>query len=147
MIRLFLSLAAMSLLACNGCNHGTSQANPVGPGSGSATPPTGGETVIHAEDDGKAFDVARGSAVTFKLQSNAGTGYGWVAAPVDPNVLAQQGDRTSEISSEVPGAPKMDVYHFVAQNAGSATVEMDLKRPFAQAAPPARTVHVTVNVH
>jgi predicted secreted protein len=141
MIRHALTLAAMSLLACNGCNHDGSTP-PGGPG----TPPPGGETVIHVEDDGRAFDVGRGSPVTFKLASNAGTGFEWVPAPVDPSVLAQQGGKTNELASDVPGAPKMDVYRFVAVNPGSAAVEMDLKRPWGNQ-PPARAIHVTVNVH
>jgi predicted secreted protein len=78
--------------------------------------------------------------------SNSGTGYVWVPTQVDTNVLAQQGDRTSEVSSDAPGSAKLDVYRFAAHNAGSSAVEMSLKRPFGSA-PPARTLHVTVNVH
>jgi len=143
MIRHGLALAALTLIACNGCNNNGS-GPPPGPSGGQV--PAGGELVVHVEDDGKAFDVARGSPVTFKLASNAGTGYQWMPAAVDPNVLAQQGDKTSEVSSDVPGAPKMDVYHFVAQNPGSAQVEMDYKRAFGSA-PPGRVVHVTIHVH
>jgi predicted secreted protein len=100
---------------------------------------------VRAEDDGKAVEVARGGTVTFKLVSNSGTGYVWVPTQVDTNVLAQQGDRTSEVSSDAPGSAKLDVYRFAAHNAGSSAVEMSLKRPFGSA-PPARIFHVTVNV-
>jgi predicted secreted protein len=102
--------------------------------------------VVHAEDDGKTIDVARAATVTFALPSNAGTGYIWVPTQVDASILAQQGDRTSDVSSDVPGAPKVDVYHFTAVGPGTTTVEMSLKRPFGSGAP-ARTVHVTVAVH
>jgi predicted secreted protein len=102
-------------------------------------------TTIHADDDGKSFDVGRGAVVTFSLPSNAGTGYVWVPTQVDGSVLTQQGDRTSDASSDVPGAPKFDVYHFAAAAPGTTTVEMSLKRPFGSA-PPARIIHVTVNV-
>jgi predicted secreted protein len=153
MIRQVLVLTAMSLFACNGCNGDGNTPPATGPtpgvapsGSGSGTAPAGGETVIHVEDDGKAFDVQRGSAVTFKLAANAGTGFQWVPVGVDPNILAQQGDRTQELSSDTPGAPKMEVYHFLANAAGTAVVEMDLKRPFGSQ-PPGRVIHVTVNVH
>jgi predicted secreted protein len=104
------------------------------------------ETVIHAEDDGKSYDVARGSLVTFSLPSHAGTGYIWVPTQVDSSVLAQQGDRTSDAASDVPGAPKVDVYHFAAAAPGTTTVEMSLKRPFGSGVP-ARSVHVVVAVH
>jgi predicted secreted protein len=116
------------------------------PSAGNPATPPGANTVIHAEDDGKSFDLARGATVTFSLPSNAGTGYIWVPTQVDPVVLAQQGDRTSDVASDVPGAPKVDVYHFAATGPGTTTVEMSLKRPFGSGAP-ARTIHVTVAVH
>ena len=101
---------------------------------------------MRVEDDGKSFDVARGAKVAFKLAANAGTGYAWMPTQVDQAVLTQQGDRTSETTSDVPGAPKMDVYRFVAgSSAASTTVEMTLRRPFGGGAP-ARVVHVTINV-
>ena len=146
-----LAVSSISLLACNGCHDGNAPAAsatvaPSAPSPGNSATPAGNETVVHAEDDGKAFDVARGSTVTFTLPSNAGTGYIWVPTQVDANVLAQQGDRASDASSDVPGAPKVDVYHFAAANPGTTTVEMSLKRPFGSGTA-ARTVHVTVAVH
>src|ERR1700722_404089 len=145
MIRHALVLAALSLFACNGCNGNTPPATGPVPG-GSGPPGSGGETIVHVEDDGKAFDVVRGSPVTFKLSSNAGTGFQWRPVGVDPNILAQQGDRTQELSSDTPGAPKMEVFHFLANAPGTAMVEMDLKRPWGNQ-PPGRVIHVTINVH
>jgi predicted secreted protein len=147
-----LAVFSVSLLACNGCHDGNPPAAsaavaPSGSTAGnSATPPAATETVVHAEDDGKTFDVVRGVTVTFALPSNAGTGYVLVPTRVDPSILAQQGDRTSDAPSDVPGAPKVDVYHFAAAGPGTTTVEMSLKRPFGSGAP-ARAVHVTVTVH
>jgi predicted secreted protein len=147
-----LVVFSVSLLACNGCHDGnpppaSATVAPTGSTSGNtATPAASSETVVHAEDDGKAFDLARGAALTFALPSNAGTGYIWMPTPVDATILAQQGDRTSDVSSDVPGAPKVDVYHFTAAGPGTTTVEMSLKRPFGSGAA-ARTVHVTVTVH
>jgi predicted secreted protein len=155
MIRHALALRVVTLLAVGGCND--KNAPPVSPTdpAGMASAPAAAaqaneaneakETVLRAEDDGKAVEVARGGTVTFKLVSNSGTGYVWVPTQVDTNVLAQQGDRTSEVSSDTPGSAKLDVYRFAAHGAGSSAVEMSLKRPFGSA-PPARTLHVTVNV-
>ncbi len=148
-----LVLFSFSLLACNGCHDSAPPANAAAsasasasaPAGGTAAPPTAAETTVHVEDDGKSFDVTRGATVTFALPGNAGTGYVWVPTNVDANVLTQQGDRTSDVSSDVPGAPKVDVYRFAAAGAGTTVVEMSLKRPFGSA-PPARTIHVTVNV-
>jgi predicted secreted protein len=146
-----LAVFSVSLLACNGCHDGNAPAAsatvaPSASAPGNSATPAGNETVVHVDDDGKAFDVARGSTVTFALPGNAGTGYIWVPTQVDANVLAQQGDRVSDASSDVPGAPKVDVYHFAAANPGTTTVEMSLKRPFGSGAA-ARTLHVTVAVH
>lgn len=158
MIRLaFLgaTLSSFVLLACNGCNSGNTPPPPTpdtsagaaASGTAAAQSPDGGETVIRVDDDGKTFDVNHGSTVTFKLARDSATGFAWTPVGVDPNALAQQGDRSSEnATSDVPGAPKHDVYHFVAGNPGTTTVEMDLKRAFGSA-PPARVIHVTINIH
>ena len=149
-------LLSFSLLACNGCHDSAPPPNAAASASAAATtsasapdpahgPPGATEATVHVEDDGKSIDLTRGATVTFSLTSNAGTGYVWVPSQVDAAVLAQQGDRTSVVSMDVPGAPKMDVYRFAAAGPGTTVVEMSLKRPFGSA-PPARTVHVTVNV-
>ncbi len=146
------ALLPIWLLACNSCHDGNAPpaSAAVVPSatqaSGNTATPAAGETVVHVDDDGKTFDVARGATVTFALPSNAGTGYIWTPTQIDTNVLAQQGDRTSDASSDVPGASKVDVYHFSAANAGTTTVEMSLKRPFGSA-PAGRVIHVTVAVH
>jgi len=143
-------LASFSLLVCIGssaCNDGHAPA--VSPPPEGAPAATGGETVVHAEDDGQSFDRTRGAALTFTLASNSGTGYIWVPTPPaasDAAVLVQQGERSNEVASDTPGAPKSDVYHFTAGSPGSAVVEMSLKRPFGSA-PAARVIHVTIHVH
>ena len=111
----------------------------------SATSPETADVVVHADDDGKTLDVPLGGTVTFRLVGHTGTGYVWLPAPMDGGVLGQVGERTSEVSSDTPGAPKVDIYRFAAQSAGTATVEMDLKRPWGDQ-PPVRTTRVTVKV-
>jgi predicted secreted protein len=144
-------LSSFSLLACNGCHDAAPPSStPVGasasaPDQAATAAGATTATTVHADDDGKSFDVSRGAVLTFSLPSNAGTGYVWVPTQVDGSVLTQQGDRTSDVSSDVPGASKVDVYHFAAAAPGTTTVEMSLRRPFGSA-PPARIIHVTVNV-
>jgi predicted secreted protein len=148
---LSLSLAGATLVvaslafACHGSQDGTAPPPNAG-GSASAPAQTAADTVVRAEDDGKSFDVTRGSTVIFKLASNGGTGYAWTPTQVDPVALVQQGDRASEASSDAPGAPKLDVYRFTASGpAGATAVEMSLRRSFGGGAP-ARVVRVTINV-
>jgi predicted secreted protein len=154
MIRHALALGTVALFACHGCNDtrppAASAENTASPASSSSASPDAApqqaETVIHVDDDGKSFDTYKGSTVTFKLTSNSGTGYVWIPTQIDASILAQQGDRSSEIASDAPGAPKLDVYRFMAGAAGTSVVEMSLKRPFGSA-PAARAIHVTINVH
>ena len=42
-----------------------------------------------------------------------------------------------ELSSDVPGAPRTDVYHFIASAPGTTAIEMDLRRPWGDAPPSA----------
>jgi inhibitor of cysteine peptidase len=138
----------MAFLACIACKE--SSAPPPNAAESSAlaasAAPVPDATVVRADDDGKAFDVAVGSMVTFKLAGNQGTGFAWGITQIDPSVLAQQGERTSEAASDVPGASKMDVYRFTAQKAGTTVVQLSLQRAFGSA-PPARVVSVTIHVH
>ena len=117
--------------------------------TGVELPPDGGaatRVVVHADDDGKTFDLAVGSRIVFALANHAGTGFLWMPTHVDESILAPDGMRRSEIESDVPGAPKRDVLRFLAKNTGTTVVEMTLKRPFGSA-PPGPAIHVTVRVH
>ncbi len=130
----------------SGCDGRQGGAPPTVQSSASVpTSPEAGETIVHIEDDGKSFDVARGSIVTFALTRHSGTGYAWKPSHVEGDALVQQGDREGEGGSGVPGAPKMDVYRFLAENAGSSAVEMSLARHFGDAAA-AGVLHVTFRV-
>jgi|SRR5579883_2958788 len=156
MTRFLVTLSALTLFACNGCNGnspdpntpsgGSSSGGTSSGGASSGASPAAGETVVHVEDDGKSFDVPVGSAVTFKLAGNAGTGFMWKPNGVNPAVLAQQGDVSHETSGATPGAPNADVYHFQAVAPGSTPVEMDYARPWEHGTP-GKAIHVTVNVH
>ncbi len=142
MVRAFLALAALPLLmSSGGCQH---DAPPPAPESGS--PASSTDTIVRLDDDGRTIEVAQGTRVVFKLGASSGTGYAWVAAPVDASVLAPQGEREVERSSDVPGAPKLDVLRFSAKGPGTVVVQVDLRRPWGDE-PAVKTVKVTINVH
>jgi predicted secreted protein len=153
----WLSLALVPLFACSGCHDGGAPAvsapETSAPIADAGTPSAvtavdgGSDTVIHLEDDGKSFDVARGATVTLSLASNAGTGYAWTPTKIDATVLVQQGDRTVvQNAPGVPGGPTSEVFQFVAQVPGTTTLEMSLKRGFGNGQP-ARVLHLTINIH
>jgi predicted secreted protein len=148
-------------LKCSGCadpavQRAKASAAPAlrGGASRAAEGPT--EVIVRAEDDGKSFDVATGDPVTFELASNAGPGYVWMLTGVDPAVLSQLGERSSEPSSDVDGTSPVtpeggrhmvDVYRFVALRPGWTAPEIILQRPWTKSAAPSRSIHVIVNVH
>jgi predicted secreted protein len=146
-------LAAIGLAGA-GCRHDRVPPNPAGApdttaqadASETAEAADAGETVVRAEDDGRTFDLPAGGILTFRLASHSGTGFVWKPAPLDGGALSQVGERTTEVSSVLPGAPKVDVYRFVARSAGTLGIEMDYQRPWGNQ-PPVKTVRVTVNVH
>ncbi len=140
-----LLLAAMATES--GCHHDSALPAPSGSTSAAAAA-DGGETVVGIADDGKAFDLAAGSTLTVRLATHGGTGYVWAPAGLDGGdggVLTSGGPRTSEVSSDTPGAPRVDVYRFVAGHPGTATVEMELRRPWGSE-PAVKTWRVTVTV-
>jgi predicted secreted protein len=146
-------LAAASV-ASAGCHHDGAPPNPAGPPD-TTTPedaPAAGmegvdaaDTVVYAEDDGRTFDLVAGGTLTFRLASHSGTGFVWRPASLEGGVLTPVGERTSDASSVAPGAPRMDVYRFVARSSGTMGVEMDYERPWANQLP-VKTVRVMVNV-
>jgi predicted secreted protein len=105
-----------------------------------------GHVIVHADDDGKTFDLTVGSRIVFALANHAGTGFIWTPTRVDESILAPNGMRRTEAESDVPGAPNRDVLRFIAKNPGTTVVEMTLKRPFGNA-PPGPAIHITVRVH
>ena len=75
---------------------------------------------MHAEDDGRASTWA-GQHGHLQAHRCFGHRLPWAPGPqgIDPNVLAAQGGPTSEPSGPEPGAPKMDVLRFMANNPGT----------------------------
>jgi predicted secreted protein len=158
-MRLAFPLPAIGALAAagvasGGCHHDGALPHPSGPpdsppadasaaGTGDADAT---DMVVHAEDNGRTFDLSPGGTLVFRLASRSGTGFLWRPAPLDGGALTPVGERTSEVSSDVPGAPRFDVYRFVAHAVGTTGIEMDYGRPWGNQAP-VRIVHVTVNVH
>jgi predicted secreted protein len=144
-----LALGAALLLAA-ACRDAAPPPSPMPAASASSgSLADAGDTVVRIEDDGKTFDLARGATVTLELELSSGTGFSWVPTPADSGVLVQRGERTSEqtAASPKPGAPRLDVYRFVAQTPGAATIAMELRRPWETDTPPAKTFRVMIRVH
>jgi predicted secreted protein len=109
--------------------------------AGAAAP--GGETVATNADDGKTFTLAKGATLAIKLPLQSGTGFGWELANLGGTALAQQGERTSEGATGAPGGEQKQVFRFVANSAGSASIDLEFRRG---PTPPMKTFHVNVTV-
>jgi inhibitor of cysteine peptidase len=107
------------------------------------------EVTLNASNDGGQQTLARGQAVVVTLDSNATTGYSWVVADVDNNVLRQVGDpvyASSNSNPKVLGAGGAQTFRFEVASAGTTTLKMVYRRPWETGVAPIKTFTVQVAV-
>jgi inhibitor of cysteine peptidase len=103
--------------------------------------------VTDKDNDGKVT-VNKGGILLVKLQGQPSTGYTWVVAKNNTDVLAVEGKSTTEkIEGKPPiGGPVLIVHKFEAVGVGESKLELQYKRPFEKDKKPAKTFTVTVTV-
>jgi predicted secreted protein len=139
---------AMAGPACNGSAPPPNAVDPSASAapSSSADAPSNAEKSVTLEDDGKSITLARGATFAVKLAAQSGTGYSWAVTKVDGAAVTAVGHKETEGTPQMPGAPMREVFRFTAAAAGTATVELALRRPWEKDVAPARTFHVSVTV-
>jgi predicted secreted protein len=101
--------------------------------------------IVTKADHDKSVKVAKGGQVTVKLTWSPGTGYDWVITKIDPLMLRQEGEASTEPAKEpMPGAAETRVFHFRALKPGSSTLEFQSRRSFEKDAPPMGEFRVQV---
>ena len=116
-------------------------------GSASSTKTSPSVVTVTDENNGKDIDLTSGETLVVKLASNASTGYGWtVSGDPSPLKLEKMSYHKSTKSSQVTGAPGVQIFHFSAATAGIATLNLVYRRSWEYNMPPAKTFTVRVNV-
>ncbi len=92
--------------------------------------------IVTKADHDKTVKVAKGGQVTVKLTWSPGTGYDWAITKIDPLLLRQEGEASTEPAKEpMPGAAETRVFHFRALKPGTTALEFQSRRAFEKDAP------------
>jgi predicted secreted protein len=100
---------------------------------------------LTASDDNKTVKVTAGQPVEITLSQNASTGYSWSVS--DDGGLGTAKEKTNPGDVSRPGSSGTDTFTWKTTNkVGSFDLELIYQRPWAETSPPARTVHVTLEI-
>ena len=108
------------------------------------------QTFVDESQDGQLVEVAAGTLVTVKLESNATTGFRWeLAEPIDEGMLALIESKyvppqEAEGDEEVVGAGGVEEWTFETLKPGDATISMAYSRPWEGGEKGVETFNVTV---
>lgn len=101
---------------------------------------------IGAQDAGKTITIKNGDTLVVELEGNITTGYTWVPAAQDPELLTQVGETEVTPESDAIGAGGMIVLTFRANATGQTVLHLDYERPWESDVEPIQTFEVTVIV-
>jgi|GEM_PF-1428647 len=99
------------------------------------------QSVLTDTDAGATRTVAVGQSVEVRLKAQLGTGYSWIAVPVDGLKVG-----TPEVtgSTGVPGAPEIQVFAVTVTSRGSHTLTFNYRQPWKNGDKSAKTVTFTI---
>jgi inhibitor of cysteine peptidase len=106
----------------------------------------GKTTTISESDAGKTITIKNGETLVVKLKGNITTGYTWVPAGQDPQLLTQVGENEYTPESNLIGAPGTIILKFTATATGQTVLRLEYKRPWETDVAPSQTFEVTVIV-
>ena len=108
---------------------------------------TGGNDVrVDARDNGGRVALRVGGHLLVQLSANYSTGYSWKVVSSGEPVLRQAGPPTYVRDSERIGAGGTATFEFVAEQKGTASLELVYVRPWEKDVKPAETFSLTVVV-
>jgi inhibitor of cysteine peptidase len=106
----------------------------------------GKTTTINESDAGKTITIKTGETLVVRLEGNITTGYTWVPAEQNPQLLTQVGEADYKPESNLIGAPGTIIIKFTAADTGQTVLHLDYKRPWETDTAPSQTFEVTVIV-
>ncbi len=105
---------------------------------------------LDASANGSTQQLKKGEVMTVSLESNASTGYAWIATISNPAVVVQMSEpqytEPNSTSTPVVGAPGMQTFFFQAVDKGRANIKLEYARSFEPGVAPVQTVTITVDV-
>ena len=105
---------------------------------------------LDASADGTTQKLKVGEVLSISLESNASTGYTWVANSSDTTILVSMGEPEysdpTQSGTPLVGAPGTQTFYFQAAAGGTATVTLNYQRPWEANVAPAQTIVITVEV-
>jgi inhibitor of cysteine peptidase len=107
------------------------------------------EVQLADEDNGSSVQLAQGGKLIVALASNPTTGYSWSVGESSDAALVLQGEPQyvpAGSTTPVAGAGGTEVFTFEAQDAGTANLVLEYRRPFEPDAAPEQTFSVTVEI-
>lgn len=103
-------------------------------------------TVTRADQD-RTVALPPGGLLEVRLAWMPGTGYDWRPGPVDPRLLAPEGEPGTEPAAVGrPGASETRIFRFRARGAGEAVLEFLSRRPWEPEDPPVDAFRVRIEV-
>ncbi len=103
--------------------------------------------ILTASDSGSVIDVAAGSTIEVRLESNASTGYRWQLSAMSTPGLLELVTSTyeDEGDGDIVGSPGTEVFTFEA-GAGAGILRLEYLRPFEDPPVPERVVEYIIRI-
>jgi predicted secreted protein len=98
---------------------------------------------------GRNIDVAHGTTIMIRLESNRSTGYRWSLAPATAGVLEAIGDAAYTGPGTAPGVAGnggTETFTFRATQRGRQELRFEYRRPWEGSVPPARSLTYIITV-
>jgi len=99
-----------------------------------------------ASDSGRTVTLTSGTHFKVQLASNATTGFAWELHALDETIVAQVGNQYVVPDTDLVGAGGAEEWEFVAQAAGSTTLQMEYRRSWETDTPALETFELTIQV-
>jgi len=107
--------------------------------------------MVQADDSfsGRQVELHVGETLKISLSENASTGFQWITPPESVHAfekILREGEAVAEGEKGPPGKPGVRHFYFEAFEPGTVELELQYRRPWETAKPPARKFKLRVRV-
>jgi inhibitor of cysteine peptidase len=104
------------------------------------------QVTLTDKDTGAKQKLSQGQLLVVHLETQPGTGFGWVIAKCDKEELTLLSSVLLDNPNKLPGGKAAQVFTFRAAGAGASELELHYQRPFDKEMKSAKTFKITVAV-